>query len=433
MKKVRQILFINFISFVLFAQSNPEIITFTKNNSPLPSNGIYCIVIDNNNVKWIGTDKGLARFDGNNWAIFNTNNGLLSNKVVAAAVDKSNNLWIIDSVLSKYDGRIWTHYTNDKYINASINSLTLAIDENNVKWMTTENQWRNVCSFNDTVFTVYDWGKTTNEIRSVWNIKTFKNEKWIADYSALWKYDNNKLIFMNRDTLSNLIISGQITAFNISPVGNVFVSTYYWLGNPESGIIDYYNRYESVKSKNFYRIEGLPEGISFAIAYENDSTKWLGINYSLYRLTNGHISSFRYGFVLSDLGIIVIDKLSNKWLASDYNSHSNGVSVYKEGGVILSSARYTADYLPSNYKLGQNYPNPFNPTTTIKFSIPGSSFVTLKVYDMLGREITSLVNEEKSPGIYTVKFDGSTLASGIYFYHLHAGNYTETKKFILMK
>ena len=91
------------------------------------------------------------------------------------------------------------------------------------------------------------------------------------------------------------------------------------------------------------------------------------------------------------------------------------------------------DQLPSKYNLFQNYPNPFNPVTTIKYSVPGSSFVSLKVYDILGRAIESIVNEEKSPGVYTVKFDGSTLVSGIYFYRLHAGNYSETKKFILMK
>ena len=109
-------------------------------------------------------------------------------------------------------------------------------------------------------------------------------------------------------------------------------------------------------------------------------------------------------------------------------------------GAIINNIHYgnlvdvkTPAEIPSNFYLSQNYPNPFNPTTSIKFSIPRSSFVSIKVYDILGREIKSLVNEEKSPGVYTVKFDGSTLVSGIYFYRLHAGNYTETKKFILMK
>jgi hypothetical protein len=89
--------------------------------------------------------------------------------------------------------------------------------------------------------------------------------------------------------------------------------------------------------------------------------------------------------------------------------------------------------LPIVFALEQNYPNPFNPTTTIKYTIPTSQFVTLNVFDMIGREITSLVNEEKSPGNYEVKFDGSSFASGIYFYRLKAGNYLETKKILLIK
>ncbi|MFA5805466.1 MAG: T9SS type A sorting domain-containing protein [Melioribacteraceae bacterium] len=88
---------------------------------------------------------------------------------------------------------------------------------------------------------------------------------------------------------------------------------------------------------------------------------------------------------------------------------------------------------PISFNLSQNYPNPFNPSTTIKFSIPNSQFVTLTVYDMLGRETTTLVNEEKIPGDYEVKFNGSKLSSGVYFYRIQTGTYSDTKKFILMK
>ena len=85
------------------------------------------------------------------------------------------------------------------------------------------------------------------------------------------------------------------------------------------------------------------------------------------------------------------------------------------------------------YSLSQNYPNPFNPTTTINYSIPKTSFVTLKVYDELGREITNLVNEEKHAGNYNVEFYRKDLSSGIYFYRINAGEYSQTRKMILMK
>ena len=88
---------------------------------------------------------------------------------------------------------------------------------------------------------------------------------------------------------------------------------------------------------------------------------------------------------------------------------------------------------PISFKLNQNYPNPFNPTTTISYSIPKSSYVTLKVYDILGNEVSTLVNGERSAGNYRLKFDGSKLASGVYFYRLNAGNKADVKKLLLTK
>jgi len=88
---------------------------------------------------------------------------------------------------------------------------------------------------------------------------------------------------------------------------------------------------------------------------------------------------------------------------------------------------------PVKYNLAQNYPNPFNPTTKISFDISKSGLVSLKVYDMLGREVRTLVNEVKSAGSYTVDFNASDFSSGVYFYKLKAGDFSDTKKLILMK
>jgi len=89
--------------------------------------------------------------------------------------------------------------------------------------------------------------------------------------------------------------------------------------------------------------------------------------------------------------------------------------------------------LPNIYELSQNYPNPFNPTTKIKFTISDLRFTMLKVYDVLGNEIATLVNEEKSAGEYEVEFNASTLPSGVYFYQLRAGSFVQTKKMLLVK
>ncbi len=88
---------------------------------------------------------------------------------------------------------------------------------------------------------------------------------------------------------------------------------------------------------------------------------------------------------------------------------------------------------PTKFEISQNYPNPFNPATSIQFRIPENSFVSLKIYNVLGKEIATLLNEEKSIGSYEVNFNAINIPSGIYFYRIEAGNFVETKKMILLK
>ncbi|MFZ1518317.1 MAG: T9SS type A sorting domain-containing protein [Ignavibacteriaceae bacterium] len=87
----------------------------------------------------------------------------------------------------------------------------------------------------------------------------------------------------------------------------------------------------------------------------------------------------------------------------------------------------------SDYSLYQNYPNPFNPSTKIRYSVSSSQFIQLKIYDVLGKEVALLVNREQSAGTYEVNFDGKHLTSGIYFYSLKAGSFTDTKSMLLIK
>ena len=83
--------------------------------------------------------------------------------------------------------------------------------------------------------------------------------------------------------------------------------------------------------------------------------------------------------------------------------------------------------------LSQNYPNPFNPSTAISYQLSAVSQTTLKVFNILGQEVATLVNEVQQAGVHTVNFNANNLSSGIYFYQLHAGNFVETKKMVLMK
>ena len=102
-------------------------------------------------------------------------------------------------------------------------------------------------------------------------------------------------------------------------------------------------------------------------------------------------------------------------------------------GLITGLGGNTLSFTPEKYELAQNFPNPFNPTTKISYSIPHQGLVTLKIYDVLGKEVMTLVNEQKSIGNYEVTFDGANMSSGAYFYRLEAGSFKDIKRMVLIK
>ena len=116
------------------------------------------------------------------------------------------------------------------------------------------------------------------------------------------------------------------------------------------------------------------------------------------------------------------------WIVGD-----QGTVLRTANGGGLVSVQPMTSAMPSSLYLSQNYPNPFNPSTTIEFALPKSSFVTLRVYDLLGRQVGELVNEKLSPGTYKTQWSARGLASGVYFYRLTAGEYVETKKLLLLR
>jgi len=172
-----------------------------------------------------------------------------------------------------------------------------------------------------------------------------------------------------------------------------------------------------------------------------------------------HFVDHNNGWIVGNFGIILrstdggftwgsqFSGVSSNTLASVYFVNAQNGWVTGEGGTILHTTdgggivgieiNETASTLPQSFLLSQNFPNPFNPNTTIKWQIPETGLVTLKIFDVLGREVTTLVNEEKPAGEYEVEFNTSTInhhpSSGIYFYQLKAGNFIQTKKMILIK
>ena len=129
---------------------------------------------------------------------------------------------------------------------------------------------------------------------------------------------------------------------------------------------------------------------------------------------------------------------NGEWVLEIYDGATDNTGTLEAWGLALSYQTTTGNtsndnVQPTTYKLENNYPNPFNPTTTIKYQIPELSFISLKVFDVLGNEILTLVETEKPVGTYEVEFDATNLSSGIYFYRIQAGSFVETKKMILLR
>ena len=146
-------------------------------------------------------------------------------------------------------------------------------------------------------------------------------------------------------------------------------------------------------------------------------------------------SGFASGFANSvNSTSILMNSYGELFSGSVQNSSSriiSGFLAFRENH--LTGIKNEQSIIPAVWKLEQNYPNPFNPSTTIKYQVLKTGNVSLKIYDILGREVKSLLNEEKQPGTYSVIFDARNLASGIYLYRIQAGSFVDTKKLILLK
>ena len=173
--------------------------------------------------------------------------------------------------------------------------------------------------------------------------------------------------------------------------------------------------------------------------YENDSSyyKWMNHDTLDAQYNSGSdgpvtITSQDFQNINPGDSIIVYYGMA---LGSSFAAVKSGLdsALGRYNGTLITGIKENESFSPSSYKLNQNYPNPFNPTTTISFSIPVQEKVSLKVYNILGMEVSTLLNEVQTAGNYSIRFNAKNLSSGIYFYELRTGNFRDVRKMILLK
>jgi hypothetical protein len=247
---------------------------------------------------------------------------------------------------------------------------------------------------------------------------------WLRDYgnigegNSIYSIGNNKILLGGEAYFSN----------------NPFLSIFDVTGN-----LIWYRKYDTT--------------YAFASSYSSIATIDGGFAYTGYFDSTGNFDAYvrllktdslgnvlwkrAYGFHDFDLGIKIRQTSDSGYIIIGQRDNYNIGEIYviktdKFGNTSPIGITPISNILPKEFKLYQNYPNPFNPVTTIKYDIPKDVFVTLKIYDILGKEVFR-TEEFKRAGSYEVRFDGAKYASGMYFYSLEAGNYKETKKMVLIK
>ena len=408
--------------------------SFTTGNSGLPDNFVRSITISQDNTVWFATDNGLASYKNNIWKVFKKGSGLSSNKLnfVSFFPMNSNKLWIgsdsgasilnIDSTNDIVDPQYITK-ENDNIVSNTVN--VIETDALSSCWIGTDKGLSVITNsrlFNYTEANGFENG-VVNTIRSLFN-------NWVYIGTAGGGVKRLKYNGIDAITSASEIITTW-SGLASDSVLTIYVTddTLRWYGTTK-GVSSHhgedtkdiknwwiYNTYTSDIIDNYVR----------AIIRDKDRNMWFGTRKGLSKLSSDKSTwkSFteKDGLISNNIFDIKIDNDNNVWIATD-----KGVSVFS---YVPSSVKKIE---PADYKFRlTNYPNPFNMETTIIFQLTNAGHVTLTIYDLLGRKMTTLVNEYKPQGTYDIKFDASNLASGVYLYKLHAQDFSATRKFILMK
>ncbi|MAT59031.1 MAG: hypothetical protein CMF23_13760 [Ignavibacteriae bacterium] len=259
------------------------------------------------------------------------------------------------------------------------------------------------------------WQKIFNESENVYTIIKLNTGRVLAaSYGKIYYSDNNGI---NWQSTSTGLTSSTPSSFAINSENKVYLATLgYGIYESNDNGVNWTNKTGAGWEYSDLEID------NNEIMYASTRGNWVyksDDNWNSSVLINSGMGQDKY--VLD----LYIDKNGYLFAGMDY------YGFYRSNTPVVVSVE-NDNLLPSFY-LSQNYPNPFNPSTSIEYSVPNNDYVNLKVYDVLGNEVASLVNENKNVGKYKVTFNGSELSSGIYFYKLQIGKLNQVRKMALLK
>ena len=426
MRKPLLILF--FLGITSLFSQNPQWIVYDTTNSELPNNDIWSIAIDIIGNKWIGTGKGLVKFDGINWTVYDTlNSELPDDNVLKIAVDIDSSIWIVTSEdLSKFDGIHWTNYNITNTDLSTLNDImSIKIDKLGNKWMGTFEG--GLIKFDGINWFLYNLF-VSNIYNSISNIDLDNYGNIWMTYSehlfsggGLSKYDgiNWTNYYHKNSSLSN----DAFYAITIDDSDNK------WLGTFSHGLVKFDGTNWNIFNKNN---SGIPDNNIMTIIIDSNDNKWIGtyngglvkfdgMNWTVYNKNNS-------GLPDNSITSIVIDKTENKWIGTE----KGGLAVFNENGVQLG---IVDEKLTIDDEQLTIYPNPAGEQAVVSWQSAVKSKVNIKVYDVMGREMQLTINNGQltmgNEGKHTISFDARDLKSGVYFVKVETDSGTKVGKLVV--
>ncbi len=417
-----QIFFFLFSINILFGQ---DFILYDESDSPIFRTPL-ALAIDSSNHIWVSSYSGMLFKDGMNWIKYDstffgdtTSYLLITNDI---KVSYSGTIFFLNSPWNyKDDSFLYTINGNErKNFNVSPNStiyqpIKMLIDNKERVWIILQNDWPHQYGFDDVALFENDTLRNLEDPKlSYISSLAYRNDSLFVPSAPFGIYTNGSWSLLDTLILDRWL--GYISNLNNKIILFSNQSSYRFNGVTFES---YSLAIDNILSQN-------NTNVSAAIA-QNDTVIWLGTDNGMLLKYNGDKVKIALESLGGEIRNLNIDKNKNVWFIISFA----GVGLYNEDKIV---GIYDFDKeLPSAFNLSQNYPNPFNPTTRIKYQVASIENVSLKVYDALGREIKTLINKPMQPGEYEVEFDATDLPSGVYFYKLSSGSFSQTRKMVLLR